>query len=281
MKIHSFARIVAAPFIITAGVVLYFLFFEDKSEWYPYLLPLAIILAAIYAYNPAIDYWWHKKHPPELPARIKKLIYNSSSMYQSLSEEGRRKFLDRVSIFMYHKAFYLMRKEKEALPEDIKALIATCAVTTTMHQDSFFLKKYDYYIAYQHPFPTPNKQYLHSVEIDHNDGAVVVNAEQLFQSMIAKTGVINVGLYAFSEIFLVNNPLSDLAQLDEPDPVNLPMKHLLSYQNIQLQIGYKEIYFKAVLMAIYFDNPGFVSKYYPEFFKVCESSFNNQDKLPS
>jgi hypothetical protein len=266
------------PFLIAAGVILYFLFFEDREAWYPYLIPLAVILAGIYAYHPRIDYWWHKRQAPSLPEPVKKLVHAGSKYYQGLDEAMQQKFLDRLSLFMNHKAFYIMLKEKEAMPEDMKALIGTCAITLGMQEESYFFDKYDYYIAYQHPFPTPEKRYLHSVELNHEDGVMIFNIDQLFQSMILRNGAFNIGLYAFAEAFLLMNPLSELAQAPEPDPGKMPKEGANSLENIIVQIGYREIYFKAVLTALYFDEPVLLEQHYPEYYRLCADRFNSRGK---
>lgn len=273
MKIHSLAKIIAFPFLIAGMVILYYLLFEDKEAWYPYLLPIVVILAGIYAYHPRIDYWWHKRQPPQLPKTLVKLVYRASAFYQKLDESQRQKFLDRLSIFMHHKAFYLMRKEKESMPEDMKALIGICAISLGMKDDKYFFDKYDYFIGYQHPFPTPSKQFLHSVELYHEDGGIIFNMDQLFQAMVINNGAFNVGIYAFAEAFLLTNPLSDLAQAEEPDPGNLPASGHFSYESIIQHIGYKEIYFKAVLMALYFQAEQVLKECYPGFYKLCAERF--------
>lgn len=275
MRIHSFARIIAFPFILAAGVILYLLFFEDRSDLYPYLIPLVVVLATIYAFYPKIDYWWHKRQPPAVPKKLNKVIYNASGYFRRLDERGRKIFLDRLAVFMHHKDFHLMRKEKESLPEDIKALISLCAVTLTMHEEDWFYKKYDYYIAYQHPFPTPNKQFLHSVEVNHEDGVMLFNLDLLFQSMVLGNKAFNIGLYAFAEAYLVKHPMSDLSQYEDPKPDHLPKEGEYSLESINLQIGYTEYYFKAVLIALYFDVPELVEKSYPDFYQLCQQVFNN------
>jgi len=278
MKIHSFSRILAFPFIIVAGVILYFLFFMDEGSYGIYLIPLAVILASIYAFQPKIDFWWHMKYPPQLPSAIKKLVYNASLFFQDLEEDERQKFMDRLGVFMNHKAFYLMRKEKEAMPEDMKALIACNAITLTYDQEKYLFGKFDYFIAYQHPFPTPNKRFLHSVEINNEDGVMLFNADQLMQSMIIKNGAFNIGLYAFGETFLQMNPLSDLAQADDPDPKLLPEKGNYSFEMITQQIGYKEVYFKAILLCLFFEEPELVKERYPEIYKACKSTFSSRGR---
>jgi hypothetical protein len=63
MRIHSLANLIAFPFILFAGIIMYYLFFEDKASYYVYLFPLVVIIVIIYTYSPQINYWWHKKHP--------------------------------------------------------------------------------------------------------------------------------------------------------------------------------------------------------------------------
>ena len=277
MRIHSFTRILAMPFIIVLAVILYFLFFQDQEDWYPYLIPLVVILAVLYTYHPQIDYWWHKKHPPAIDQRLKKLVFQASPFYQGLDEASKRRFLERLGVFINHKAFFLMRKEKEKMPEDMKALIALNAITLTFGQKAYFFPKYDYYFAYQHPFPSPGKHFLHSVELNHPDGVMVFNADLLFQSLVLKNGTFNVGMYAFVEAYLVSYPLSDLAQAEEPEIDLLSQAGEPSLEKIILEIGFREISLKAVLVSLYFTQPEFIATNYPEISRICDRMISNSD----
>ena len=272
-KIHSLAMFIAIPFILTGGVILYFLFFEDQEDWFKYLFPVVIILATLYTLHPKIDFWWHKKHPPELDQKLKKLISTASPFFLTLSEEGKRKFLDRLSIFIHHKAFYIMRQEKEEMPIDMKVVVALNGITLTFNEDNYFYDKFDYFIVYQHPFPTPARQALHSVEVNYVDGVMLFNSDQLFRSSILKTVGFNVGLYAFAEVYLNNFPMSDIAQMDEPDLLVIDQFEVISLKRIYQEIGYKEVYAKAIIISLYFSYPEELNKYYPDYFETCTNAF--------
>ena len=281
MKIHSLSRLIAMPFMIAVAVVMYYLFLEDRAGWFPYLIPLVILLVIIYTYQPQIDYWWHRKHPPALDKRIEKMLVLASDFFKQLDENGKQRFRDRLAIFMHHKAFYLMRKEKEKMPEDIKALISINAITLSFGLEEYFFPKYDYLFAYMHPFPSPDKPYLHSVEVNHGDGVFLFNSDQLYQSMILKNGVFNTGMYAFAEAFLVSNPLSGLALAEEPDAGALKTSEDPSFENVIRDIGYKEVNLKAILVSLFFTHPEFVREHYPDMYNVVAQQVNNPDRSPS
>jgi len=179
-------------------------------------------------------------------------------------------------MFIHHKSYYMMRKEKEDLPLDIKALIASNAITLTFNHDSYFFDKYDYFIAYQHPFPSPSRQELHTVESDHQDGLMIFDVDQLFKSMVVGSSIFNVGMYAFAEAFLIGNPSMEISMVDEPD-INLLKNHKkLPLERIFIEIGYKDVYAKAVILTLYFRYPSEIQHLYPVFFDLCVNTFGKQ-----
>lgn len=268
MRIHSFTMFIALPFLLLGAILLYLLFFQDREDLYIYLFPIVIILASLYAFHPKIDFWWHKKNPPVLDKKLLKLVQKASPLFNNLDNSGKKRFLDRLSIFIHHKAFYVMIKEKEKMPEDMKLLIAINAISLTMKQDEYFFDRYDYFIAYHHPFPTPNRNVLHSVETNHEDGVLLFNIDLLFKNMVLGTSVFNIGTYAFTEAYLNNYPMSALAQMDEPSLDMVDQFKDIDLEQIQIHIGYKELLAKAVLVSLYFSYPLDVEKYYPEQYKI-------------
>jgi len=276
MKIHSISKLIALPFEIAVVVILYLLFFEDMESLYPYLVPLVIFIVIIYTFSPKINYAWHKKHPPRVDQKLQKLIHKASPFFRNLSNGDRQKYLDRLSIFIYHKSYYMMRKEKEELPHDIKALIASNAITVTFNQDSYFFDKYDFFYAYQHPFPSPKRPELHSVESNFEDGVMIFDADQLFKSMVVGSSIFNIGMYAFAEAFLIENPTLDISMADEPDVILLSEHKKLALERIFIEIGYRDVYAKAVIVTLYFRYPSEIQRLYPEFYDLCVKTFGKQ-----
>lgn len=68
-----------------------------------------------------------------------------------------------------------------------------------------------------HPFPTPRNHALHSVELDYEDGLVVLNAEMLINSLNPSNNIFNIGLYAFSGLLMHIKKISfqDFLAIDE------------------------------------------------------------------
>ena len=55
-----------------------------------------------------------------------------------------------------------MRGEKESLPEDLKAIIAHNLIQLTFGMEDYLLDPYERVVVYNHAFPTPKKQFLHT-----------------------------------------------------------------------------------------------------------------------
>ncbi|HAY71582.1 MAG TPA: hypothetical protein DCX89_06800 [Saprospirales bacterium] len=277
MRIHSLANLIAFPFMVVTGIILYFLFFEDKESYYLYLFAPVIILVIIYTYSPKINFWWHKKHPPKLDPKLKLLVEQSSLFYNKLDEKQKQKYLDRLSIFIHHKSFSLMRKEKEELPIDVRTLFSINGITLTFHKEEYFFDKYDYFIAYGHPFPSPRIRFLHSVETDHEDGTVVFNLRMLFDSMIRKTGHFNIGLFAFTDLYKNTFPDTNFPELTIDQSIRLAVKDIsgVQYEKLLEDIGYEPEDLHLILVPLYFEHPDSFQLILPAVFSSYQKIFSS------
>lgn len=277
MRIHSLANLIAFPFILITGIILYYLFFEDKASWYVYIFPPVVILVIIYTFSPKINFWWHKKYPPILDKKLLMLIEQSSAFYRKLDDMQKKKFLDRLSIFVHHKSFSLMRKEKEDLPIDVRTLLAINAITLTFNKEAYFFDDYDYFIAYNHPFPSPQIQKLHSVETDHEDGTVVFNIQMLYQSMIMKTGHFNIGLMAFTDLFMhtyADTYFPEFIIDDETEAAILEISGR-KYTEIITDIGFDPHEPNLIMVPLYFDYTDAFRRVLPGIYTKYQEIFSN------
>jgi len=277
MRIHSLANLIAFPFMVFTGIILYFLFFEDKESYYLYLFAPVIILVIIYTYSPKINFWWHKKHPPILDPKLKLLVEQSSLFYNKLNEKQKQKYLDRLSIFIHHKSFSLMRKEKEELPIDVRTLFSINGITLTFHKEEYFLDKYDYFIAYGHPFPSPRIRFLHSVETDHEDGTVVFNLQMLYQSMIMKPGHFNIGLLAFTDLYKHTFTQTNFPELVMDDAKRSAIQDIsgVKYEKLLEDIGYEPDDPNLVLVPLYFEFLDAFNRVLPDVFANYKQIFSS------
>lgn len=272
MKIHSFSSIVSIPFVLLTLFFGYHVFYLDNSDLLVYLVVFLIVSMTIYMFQPQIDFYWFKNHPMELKEKEKNLLRSISSFYASLSEKQKIKFENRVYVFARFKGFKWVRSEKKELPQDMKLIIAASAVQITFNQKDYLFDEFDHYFAYNHAFPTPNKQFLHSVEINMEDKVSIFNMEVLINSQNVNNKIFDIGLFAFSEIFISLNPRKMYPEINK----NLFWEEMelisgISKEKICATIGYEPNTLTPIMISIFF--------MYGKKFK--EKSPKNFDKLCS
>jgi hypothetical protein len=117
-------RLIAAPFLL-GSFYFFYKFFDDHSYAY-YLTGCVVILAALYVLSPQVNWFFYKRRPPKLPEPIVRLFIQNIPFFRNLSNDNKKKFCDRVSLYMIASDF--MPKVFEKVPEDVKAAAAACAV---------------------------------------------------------------------------------------------------------------------------------------------------------
>lgn len=253
MRIHSIASILIIPFA-AAFIYIIYIGYNNSDYLNPinyWLLPLLIIIAVLYLFTPQINHWWHKRNPPKLAGFILKWLDDHSEFYNGLSETDKTKFRDRLSIHLESREFSMMRGEKENLPEDFKAIIAHNLIQLTFGQEDYLLDPYERVVVYNHAFPTPKKQFLHSAEVDHEDGVILMSTEQLFPSMLDKHNYYNVGMHAYVEAYLNKHKHIKLPDLPHDLPSKLESISHHQLDKVDQTVGY-DIENKHIIAINYF-----------------------------
>jgi len=205
MRIHSLAHVLAAPFVVVTGIMLY-LAFQNYNMTASYaLLPLVIIIVLIYIFAPQINFWWNQRNPPVLDNEIVDWFEQFSPFYKKLDTAGKKRYLDRISIFMEGKEFFSMGSEKNEMPDDFKAIIAEQAIKLTFHREDYMFNKYERIACYKHPFPSPQYKFLHTVETEHEDGVILYSLEHALPGITRKDEYYNIVLHGFIEAFIKRN----------------------------------------------------------------------------
>ncbi len=278
MQIHSFTRFVAFPFIVAAGYVMYQntvdYYFSESYSWL--LLPLIVILVALYILSPQIDFWWHQKYPIKLDSRIVAWLQERSSFYQNLSDQNRAKFEKRLSLFLESKEFFLMSPEKIEMPEDMKAIIATNAIQLSFHQDDYLFGGFDRIVAYPHPFPTPYYKHLHTVETEEVDGVVLLCIEYVVNGMTVADEY-NIALHAFAEAYLEKSKSEDALQVAASDTIHLESISSISTDKIKKTIGFDQVDLRLVAIHHYIKYPQNFESTLPELYEQVSSLLIDKD----
>ncbi len=251
MRGIRFSVLLALPFVIGAlytGVQLIYL--EKDEFFYWFIVLLAILLAILFASN-EINYWYDKKYPPHIEPAMKTWLSRYFPYYNSLEIDDKPKFESRLSLYLHGRAFKLMLKEKKNIPEDFKGIIAAHGIQMSMGKEDFLLKNYERVICYNHPFPTPRNQFLHTVETHHEDGVILLSIEQLMQSIGQPKKMYNIAYHAYAEIMCQLYP--ELANLKGEDKWTM-IEQILPYdvQNIHKVTGYEHLDIDTVSLAAYF-----------------------------
>lgn len=156
--------------------------------------------------QPHIDFLWYKKYPQLLEKKDRLFLERFSPFYLGLNDDQKELFEKRISVFTRSKSFKLVTSETVNMPEDFKIAIAGPAIQLTLRHNEFLYKNFDYFFAYNHPFPSPEIKVLHSVEINYEDRMTVFDIEMLINSFNPANKLFNTGIYAFSGIFQHLNP---------------------------------------------------------------------------
>jgi Mlc titration factor MtfA (ptsG expression regulator) len=198
------------PSGILTAIFLYLAYTKD-GEWALWAVPCFIILAASYVMAPQINWWFYKRNPPELDNTIQSFLNNHFEYYKNLAPELKKRFRDRVSLYMTGNEF--MRPpsmdnsgDKRPVPEDLKAVIAALATQVNFGKKDMMTGKFENIVVYPHPFSTPQYQDFHTCEIYEPDGVLLLAADPLMMGFNTPQSFFNIGLYEYALIFKMLYP---------------------------------------------------------------------------
>lgn len=213
---------IIAFFAIIAAIFLFLEYSqpETNGEWAKWAAIPIICIAAAWVMSPQIDFWFFKKNPPPLSTNDEKVLA-VFPFYQKLSPELKKRFRNRVSLLVLGNAY--MRPthpeqdeaERFKVPQDLKLATAALATQVFFGKSTFLLGKFENFVLYPHPFPSPQFENMHTSEIFEEDGVVLLTADFLMQGYAQPAQFFSIGLYEMVRVFRLNNPNLPYPQLDE------------------------------------------------------------------
>ena len=265
------ARLVSLPFVVGA---LYFLYLTwERSESYAlYIIPFVVMSSVLYVFSPQINWWWYSRNPPELDGPIRQLFLKRYTFYQKLSVENKKRFRERVALFIMGTDF--MPMIVDTVPEDVKAIVAANAVQMTFGQETFLFSKFEKIVIYPKPFISPQYQrMLHASEIFEEDGVALFSAEQLLKSFIQPTKFYNIGLHEYAKMFVASYPDLDYPTLEADIWKKLEAISGFSQQFVTKFINLEVLPAQPVSIAHYFVFPERFKELLPEVYASYEKIF--------
>lgn len=272
MKIHSLSNILFLPLVlIIIGIFYYSEYIGDKDFTIWVFIPV-FMFTALLIFKPQIDFWWHTHHPLPLDPAVRKWLTTFTQYYNNLSSDDQKKYEDRLSLYMEGREFKSVGQEVRDVPEDIKGIIGSIPVSITINQEDYLIGEYNRVFLYKHPFPSPQHQYLHSVEVNHEDGVLLFSLEHLLPGLTRSKEFFNIGLYGYLiAYFHINNhkALSNRA-LTWDDIKNTG---LLSKEHIISVTGLKDFNFTALAAVNFFTFPQRMKVCNPDLFREFKHIF--------
>ena len=247
------------------------------------ILPF-LILAVAYVLAPQINWWWYKRNPPPLDARLEQLINDYFLFYKNLAPELKQRFRERVALYLLGNEFIRpvhpddpdATANRKNVPEDLKAAVAAIAVQTSFGKDEFLSGKFENIVIYPHPFPTP--QYgddFHTSELYEPDGVILLASDILMAGFNNPQNYFSIGLYEFARIFKFLNPSVSYPVIDEnaiwADFEKIGGK---SKSIIESTVGLKNLDLWGVAVYHFFSYPQRFQKTLPDLFQLISNILN-------
>ena len=255
MRIHSLSRILSLPIalsILTVLYVSYELEYQNAMIWI--LFPL-VIASAVVIFQGQIDFWWNERNPVPLDPPISDWLKKYDPYYTSLETNQRQNYDNRLVMYMQGRAFVSVGREHHDVPNDIQAIIASNAVKMLISKKDYLLGDMDRIYLYKHPFPTPRHQFLHTVEIDIEDGVFIFSLEHLVPGMINPKEHYNIAMHGFAEAFQRVFPKEDFTYLDQITWDQIEEVGYHSKDKILKTIGFNQTDITTVAINHFFTHP--------------------------
>jgi len=269
-----FARAISTILaIIAIALFAYSHFYEtDNPVLATYAIVPFIIAALIFIMAPQINWWWYTKNPPSIDSNLKTILQTRLSFYQNLSEADKSKFEKRVTLFIMAKQF--TPKIHDEVPEDMKAIIAASAVMLTFHKEEDWLfDKFEQYIIYPHPFPTPQYEEWHICENFEEDGVMLFSAQHLLHGFFEPQKYYQIALHEFVNVFLDNYLGTKYPQFGEDNWVDFEKISNFSEEKIKAYIGLQNVSPTSVGTTLFFTHREYFAQVLPREFETLQKIF--------
>lgn len=266
------SKILAIPGVLGLGISLYITFFVSE-EYALYMVPFIIYLVAIYFYQPAIDWKWYQKYPPDVEEPLRKLFEHRIPYYQRLSDKNKQKFRTRVALYIEANDFRPQVFEK--IPEDVKGIVAANIVQLTFGQKDYLLNMFERIVIYPGNFPTPQHiDRFHASEIYAEDGVLLFAMDHLMPGTLHADKYFNIGLYEYAKVFRLSRPELSYPELPEDLWTDFEKISRFPRKKVEEFVGLENLDVWAVSVVFFFSFPEKFKSQLTELYQAHSNMFN-------
>ena len=241
------------PLIVVAGYYLYLLFQPGVNNTVYIFIPV-VLLTLLYVFHGQIDYWWMQNNPPEVDIKIRDWLTAYLPYYNTYSEMRRREFEKRLVLYVEARSFQSVgTTELRPVPFDLKNIIASQAIRLTIAQKDFLLGDMDRIFLYKHPFPSPKHPFLHTVEVDEEDGVLIFSSEQGLPGIVNPSMYYNIVLHGYIQAYLALHPKLALKEVRAIGWDDLEKIDGINSNLIIKTCGFEDLDLRVVNTVVFFE----------------------------
>lgn len=288
------SRILLAPFVMIIAFIGYQLY-EGNGHYLPYLVAVGIPAIILYFLGNEIDWWWWTKYPPKLAPQFTNIMRNHIPYYRDLSASEKKRFQDRVALFLKGNEFMPMAElamgleegeigysgkssddvPKGTMPADIMLVIAATCVQMTFGLKKFLLNKFDHVIVYPRPFPSPqHPKHFHLCETFKEDKVIMFASEPLLHYYTSVKKAYSIGHHEYGNAFEQNYPKINWPDLGKDIWDNIEKISGYGSDKIHQYINLPMISARPVSISLFFTHPDAFKATLPELYRAYTKIFN-------
>ncbi len=272
MQIHSLSKILIMPLVLAAIAIVYYAETAGNRDFSIWVLVPGILFAALMVLSPQIDFWYRKRNPGLLDKAVVRWLERYHLFYNQLNDLDKKIFRDRLNIYLFGREFKSVGSEVRDVPDDIQGIIASIPIMLTLNRDDYLMGDYDRIYIYKHAFPSPVFQFLHTFELNREDGMIILSLEHLLAGMVNKE-YYNVGVHVFAMAYLEVFEPEILPSEEEINDQIIETCMGIPYSTILATSGYNKIDNRAALITCFFTNPKNMMENYPDLYEVLSRLF--------
>ena len=256
-----------------ALIAVFYLIWEEGSQYAIYMVPLVIALAVIYILSPQIDWWWYKRRPPALYPQLKQLFSRHLPFYNQLLPKYKPRFEHRV--MMYRMANDFIPQKIEEVPVDIEAMTAANIVQLTFGLEDYRMPAFEHIVLCPGPFPSPQyPEHTHVSEIYEEDKTILFSMEHLVHGTINSKKNYNIGLHEYARVLIHSYPNKPYPQLPDDIWEQLEAVSGFSEEYIRKHIGRPDVKPLPACIVLFFTFPQKFQAMLPELYAGISKVLN-------
>jgi hypothetical protein len=207
--------------------------------------------------------------------KMKLWFTQNTKFYNNFSAEDRQKFEQRLTLYINGREFRSVgTTELKEIPFDIQNILASQVIRLTLGKSDYLLGHLERVYTYKHPFPTPNKKFLHTVEVDSIDGILILALDFALPGVYNPYLHYNIALHGYAEAYVNMNPHINWPRVNHYGWGRLELINGIYGQRIVNTLGYEELNFLFYHIVAFFDFSDQYEKLFFDEYKQFSEIFN-------